>query len=106
VGPGLVLNEVLSVIFGGPGDVGPVADSPIDIGATEIDEGGDDGENTFEFLFTGTRDRYRWHGQIQVTEAGEFNFIKRATDHPLEQQNNGNWVPSAVDFSLACGWAN
>jgi len=85
VGPGQVLNEVLNVIFGGPGVVGAEGESLVSIGETEIDEG----DQTFEFLFTGFGDNFRWHGQIQVTEGGDFNWVNQVTQHPLEQQQNG-----------------
>jgi hypothetical protein len=55
VGPGEVLNEILNVIFGGPGVVGAEGGSLVSIGATEID----DGDETFEFLFTGFGDNFR-----------------------------------------------
>jgi hypothetical protein len=100
VAPGQVLNEILNVIFGGPGDVGAEGDSQVTIGATEIDEG----DETFDFIFTGTGDNYRWHGQIQVTEEGDFNFVNQITSNPLEQQDNGNWVRSAAGLALGCGW--
>lgn len=98
--PGQVLNKILNVIFAGPGDVGAEGGSQVTIGATEIDEG----DETFDFLFTGTGDNYRWHGQIQVTEEGDFNFVNQVTANPLEQQDNGNWVRSAAGLALGCGW--
>jgi hypothetical protein len=100
VTPGQVLNEILNVIFAGPGDVGAEGDSQVTISATEIDEG----DETFDFLFTGRGDNYRWHGQIQVTEERDFNFVNQVTANPLEQQDNGNWVCSAAGLALGCGW--
>jgi hypothetical protein len=100
VGPGQVLNEVLNVIFGGPGVVGAEGESLVSIGETEIDEG----DQTFEFLFTGFGDNFRWHGQIQVSEGGDSNWVNQVTQHPLEQQQNGAWVASAAGLMLGCGW--
>jgi hypothetical protein len=102
LGPGLVLTEVVNVIFGGPGDVDAEEESPVTIGAAEIDEG----QSTFDFLFTGTRDGFRWHGQVQVTVAGQVNSINLATDNPLEHEDDGRWVASLNNgLQLGCGWA-
>jgi hypothetical protein len=69
VGPGEVLNEIPNVIFGGPGDVGPQGESTVTIGATEIDEG----DETFEFLFTGKGTTFGGTGRFRSQRKGTSN---------------------------------
>ncbi|EKG13841.1 hypothetical protein MPH_08973 [Macrophomina phaseolina MS6] len=100
---GQVLNEVVEVIFSGPGQVNPRPNNDVRIDNTEIDPG----DGTFTFHFTATRDNWRWRGEIRVDEDdADIDYINQDPNLPLQRLAGGQWVAAnAVPVQLGCGWA-